>query len=152
MKYICCNAFNGLAIDGRLSIPEGAELTLENGVLSFDGRKICYPSSANAYAHFSRDDDGHGLERFALIQAINARVAELRAERDDRIRAEAPNHEEDEDPVEWMSEIPDKAEEFFESMVGSPFLDIFPDGSRRWNKGFYDATINELKRIKARLP
>lgn len=150
MNYICCDKFDGLAIDGRLSIPEGAELTLTDGVLVFDGHKICYPSSANAYAHFSRNDDGHGLERFQLIQEINARIAKLRTERDDRIRAEAYNHAED--SIEWMSEIPDEAETFFESMVGSPFLDVFPDGSRRWNKGFYDATVNELKRIKARLP
>lgn len=150
MKYICCKTFNGLAIDGRLSIPEGAELTLTDGVLVFDGHRICYPSSANAYAHFSRNDDNHGLERFALIQDINARIAELRAERDNKIRAEATNHADE--STEWMSEIPDEAEQFFESMVGSPFLDVFPDGTRRWNKGFYDATVNELKRIKARLP
>lgn len=150
MKYICCDKFDGLAIDGRLSIPDGAELTLADGILVFNGRKVCYPSSANAYAHFSRNDDNHGLERYKLIQDINARIAELRAERDDKIRAEAPNHTEG--SQEWMSEIPDEAEEFFESMVGSPFLDTFPDGSRRWNKGFYDATINELKKIKARLP
>lgn len=152
MNYICCKTFDGLAIDGRLSIPERAELTLTDGILLYNGRKVCYPSSANAYAHFSRNDDNHGLERFKLIQDINGRIAELRTERDDRIRTEAPDHAEDEDPVEWMSEIPDRAEEFFGSMVGSPFLDIFPDGSRRWNKGFYDATVNELKRIKARLP
>lgn len=152
MNYICCKPFDGLAIDGRLSIPEGAELTLADGVLIHNGRKVCYPSSANAYAHFSRNDDNHGLERFKLIQDINARIAELRDKRNELIYAEAPNHAEDEDPAEWMSEIPDEAEQFFESMVGSPFLDIFQDGSRRWNKRFYDATVNELKRIKARLP
>ena len=150
--YICCQEFNKKAIDGNIIVPQGAELTLDGDTLIYNGKRICYATSANAYAHFSRNDDNHGLERFALIQDINARIAELRAERDDRIRAEAPNHAEDEDPAEWMSEIPDEAERFFESMVGSPFLDVFPDGSRRWNKGFYHATVNELKRIKARLP
>lgn len=152
MNYICTQTFNKTAIDGNVIVPIGARLILNGNTLIYNGKRICYTTSANCYAHFSRNDDSHGQERFALIQAINARIAELRTKRDETIHAEAYNHAEDEDQAEWMSKIPDEAEEFFESMAESPFLDVFSDGSRRWNHKFYNATIEELQQLQTRLP
>ena len=39
-----------------------------------DGRRLCAVTSQNAYDFFSRNDDGHGLERGKLVEEITSRT------------------------------------------------------------------------------
>lgn len=41
-----------------------------NGALTIDGKPLCADRSQNAYDFFARNDDGNGLERGKLTQAI----------------------------------------------------------------------------------
>ena len=72
MKYVTHHRFKELALWGeRLNIPYGTELDTEGySIVMPDGRAICYSTSENAKKHFSRNDDGRGLERGALTYAI----------------------------------------------------------------------------------
>lgn len=72
MKYVTHHRFKELALCGeRLNIPYGTELDTEGySIVMPDGRAICYSTSENAKKHFSRNDDGRGLERGALTYAI----------------------------------------------------------------------------------
>lgn len=71
MKYITHHRFRGTAMNGiKINIPYGTELELKKGfIIAPDGTPVCYPTSENAHIHFSRNDDGHGLERGALTHA-----------------------------------------------------------------------------------
>lgn len=72
MKYITHHRFKELAACGEvLNIPYGTELeTVGNFIITPQGKAICYAVSENAKLHFSRNDDGHGLERGKLTYAI----------------------------------------------------------------------------------
>lgn len=72
MEYIAHHRFKGLAMCGeQLNLPYGTELHTDgNIIVTQEGRHICYCTSENAKLHFSRDDDGRGLERGALTYAI----------------------------------------------------------------------------------
>lgn len=60
--------FNG--ISGPVNLPYGTALECQNGVIRKDGKPICRIASHNAHEFFSPDDDGNGLERGKLVQAI----------------------------------------------------------------------------------
>lgn len=60
--------FNG--ISGPVNLPYGTQVECENGFIRKDGNKICRITSHNAHEFFSPDDDGNGLERGKLVQAI----------------------------------------------------------------------------------
>ena len=72
MKYITHHRFRELAVCGdKLNIPYGTELeTVANFIITSEGKSICFTTSENAKLHFSRNDDGRGLERGALTYAI----------------------------------------------------------------------------------
>lgn len=60
--------FNG--ISGPVNLPYGTKVECTNGSIRKDGKTICRITSHNAHEFFSPDDDGHGLERGKLVQAI----------------------------------------------------------------------------------
>lgn len=72
MRYIAHHRFKELALCGeRLNLPYGTELRAADGVIAtLDWKAVCNVSSENAQRHFSRDDDGKGLERGALAYAL----------------------------------------------------------------------------------
>ena len=72
MKYITHHRFKGIAMNGmKVNIRYGTELELKKGfIIAPDGTPICYPTSENAHLYFSRNNDGHGLERGLLTYAI----------------------------------------------------------------------------------
>ena len=71
MRYIVTNRFKGQAICGAVNLPYGTTCETQDGYLILDdGRRLCAVTSQNAYDYFSRDDDGHGLERGKLVQDI----------------------------------------------------------------------------------
>lgn len=72
MKYITHHRFKETAVCGkRLNLPYGTELsTAGDFIVTRDGIPVCFATSENAKLHFSRDDDGRGLERGKITYAI----------------------------------------------------------------------------------
>lgn len=70
MEYIAHRRFKGKAICGEVNFPYGTEVQCEGGFLSVEGAPLCADCSQNAYDFFARNDDGNGLERGQLTQAI----------------------------------------------------------------------------------
>ena len=70
MKYIAHRRFKGKALCGDVNIPAMTELEEIDGVITLDGNSICYITSENAHQYFARNDDGNGMLRGKLTQAI----------------------------------------------------------------------------------
>ena len=70
MDYIVTKRAKFNSISGPVNLPYGTEVQEEEGMLYFDGNPLCITTSQNAYDHFSINDDGQGLERGKLTQAI----------------------------------------------------------------------------------
>ena len=70
MDYIAIKRARFFSLSGSVNIPYGTKIDCANGVLSIDGKPLCGDHSQNGYDFFTRDDDGNGLERGKLVQAI----------------------------------------------------------------------------------
>lgn len=70
MKYIVHKRFNGKAICGDVNIPAMTKCSEQNGVIYCNGKPICYTTSENAHQYFANNDDGNGMKRGKLTQAI----------------------------------------------------------------------------------
>ena len=124
MRYIVTNRFKGQAICGAVNLPYGTACETQDGYLILnDGRCLCADTSQNAYDYFSRDDDGHGLERGKLVhdiqRALERRDAKYQA-RWDRL---------------WADEGANK-------LRRTEYEDYW-----LWSFAFYNADVNELRRI-----
>lgn len=75
MEYIIFKDFNAKAICGEVELPRGTICTEENGVIYHGTDTLCTKRSENAYQHFTRNNDGKGLERGDLITSIKAALA-----------------------------------------------------------------------------
>lgn len=70
MGYIVIKRARFISISGIANIPYGTKIDYMGGLLSIDGNPLCGDHSQNAYDFFARDDDGNGLKRGELTQAI----------------------------------------------------------------------------------
>ena len=70
MRYIVTRRFCCNAICGPVNLPYGTEVSSDGAFLTVNGEKLCSITSQNAYDFFSRNDDGHGLERGKLVHDI----------------------------------------------------------------------------------
>lgn len=70
MDYIAHRRFKGKAICGDVNIPALTKLEEVNNVITYNGKPICYYTSENAHQFFSRNNDGNGMLRGNLTQAI----------------------------------------------------------------------------------
>ena len=126
MDYICFNRFKQNALCGEVNIPYGTKLDEANNVINYCGNPICYIKSQNAYDHFARNDDGKGLERGELtseiIKLLNNRKDGKYQDRWDRIWGD-------------LSLLKYKRPEH--------------DDYWLWNYDFFNASIDELNRIKS---
>ena len=126
MDYICFNRFKKKALCGEVNIPYGTKLDETNNVISYCGKPICYTKSQNAYDYFARNDDGKGLERGKLtaeiIKLLNNRKDGKYQDRWDRIWGD-------------LSLLKYKRPEH--------------DDYWLWNFDFFNASIEELNRIKS---
>lgn len=126
MDYICFNRFKQKALFGEVNIPYGTKLDEINNVISYCGNPICYTKSQNAYDYFARNDDGKGLERGKLtaeiIKLMNNRKDGKYQNRWDRIWGDLSllKYKRPEHPDHWL-----------------------------WNYDFFNASIEELNRIKS---
>lgn len=65
-----------------VNIPWGTPLEVRDGFIYFEEQPLCTVTSDIAYAYFTQDDDGRGLERGKLLEAILSSLRP-RNERDD---------------------------------------------------------------------
>lgn len=61
---------------GPVDIPYGTELTAEGEFICMDGQPLCETDNQTALDFFCQNDDGQGLERGALVEAIETRLKE----------------------------------------------------------------------------
>ena len=80
MNYIVHTRFKGNALCGEVNLPAMTECTLEESTICYEGHLLCYVKSDNAHKHFARNDDGNGMERGKLTQAIQQRLAKRDAQ------------------------------------------------------------------------
>ena len=124
MRYIVTNRFKGQAICGAVNLPYGTTCETQDGYLILDdGRRLCAVTSQNAYDYFSRDDDGHGLERGKLVQDIRRTLERRDAKHQARWDAL------------WADEVANRLRR-----KDSPDFWI-------WSFDFYNADIPDLKHI-----
>lgn len=75
MKYIVHRRFKDTAICGNVNIPAMTEVDSIDGNIIFNGKVICFEGSENAHQFFARNDDGNGMLRGKLTQAIQNRLS-----------------------------------------------------------------------------
>ena len=124
MDYIVYKRFKGNGICGPVNLPYGTEVSSDGAFLTVNGEKLCSITSQNAYDFFSRNDDGHGLERGKLVQDI-LRTLERRDAK----------HQTRWDKL-WADEVANRLRR-----KDSPDFWI-------WSFDFYNADVNELRRIR----
>ena len=124
MRYIVTRRFHRNAICGPVNLPYGTTCEEHDGILVLeDGRKLCANTSQNAYDYFSRDDDGHGLERGKLVEEITSRMEKRDAKHQARWDAL------------WADEVANRLRR-----KDSPDFWI-------WSFDFYNADISDLRHI-----
>ena len=69
-NYIVGKNYEGDGIWGHLVIAKDTVVVEDNGILYYNGKKICYANSFDAFEFFSRNDDQEGARRFALVNNI----------------------------------------------------------------------------------
>lgn len=123
MNYITHKRFKAKAICGDVNLPANTECDNREGVIFCGDNPICYEASENAHQYFARNDDGNGMLRGKLTQAI---MKEL-DKKDDQHQARW-------DKV-WADEICQayKREEYADYWL--------------WNHDFYNAEILTLQHI-----
>ena len=117
--------FNG--ISGQVNIPYGAVLEVQDGFLWWKGEQLCAVTSQNAYDFFSRDDDGQGKERGALVAAILGRLEQNPHKKD-------PDHQ-----CRW--------DKVWESKLCQQYRRKEHEDHWLWNHDFFNAPIFDLQQI-----
>lgn len=107
----------------KVNIPWGTVLEEQGGFLIYQGKHLCAVTSQNAHDYFSLDDDGRGLERGGLVDAIKTRLAK----RDGSYQAR------------W------------DKVWGAPVCQRYRradhDDFWLWNHDFYNAPVEDLQSI-----
>ena len=123
IPYIVRRRARFLSIRGPVNLPYGTEVSSDGAFLTVNGEKLCSITSQNAYDFFSRNDDGMGLERGKLVQDIRSTLERRDAKyqsRWDRL---------------WADEGANK-------LRRTDHEDYWI-----WSFAFYNADVNELRRI-----
>ncbi len=75
VKYIAHRRFKDVALCGNVNIPAGTEVELDHGILVWKDRPICKVTSESAHQYFACNEDGCGMLRGKLTQAIQNTLA-----------------------------------------------------------------------------
>lgn len=70
MEYIAHKRFKRNGIDGEFNIPAQTVCDAVDNCIVYNGRAVCFVSSAVAHKHFAVNTDGRGMERGRLTGAI----------------------------------------------------------------------------------
>ena len=125
MNYIVHTRLKGTALCGEVNLPALTPAKCRDGAILCGDKRICYENSENAHRHFARNDDGCGMLRGKLTQAIQkelAKVDERHQQRWDKVWADplCRPYKRPDDPSYWL-----------------------------WNDKFFAADIDALKHIAA---
>lgn len=123
MQYIAHRRFKGSAICGRINIPALSICETNGNTIYFDGKPICFDTSENAHQFFSRNDDGQGLKRGQLTQAIQNKLAK----RDSAYQSR------------W--------DKIWDDTICQKYKRKEYDDFWLWNHGFFNAGVEDLKYI-----
>lgn len=127
MKYIAHRRFKTNAICGWVNIPATTEVECEGGILIYNNGILCYEECENSHQFFARNDDGYGMERGRLTQAIMKTLAKTTGRNDEQ-------HQERWDRV-WNDP------------ACQPFKRADYDDYWLWNHDFFNADIDVLRHI-----
>lgn len=119
MQYIVYKRFKTNALCGDVNLPAMTLCEENNGVVYYQGKPLCYIVSENAHKHFAKNDDGNGMLRGQLIQAI-CKTLQAHQERWEKVWSDnvCQLYKRTEHKEHWL-----------------------------WNHDFYNANIDDLKHI-----
>lgn len=123
MKYIVHRRFRHETACDRFNIPAMTECDEVDNIIMYNGRQVCYIKSSNAHQFFARNDDGNGLMRGKLTQAIQKTLAKQDDDYEDR----------------WDKVMNDP--------MCQPYRRKEHNDRWFWNHEFYEADIEMLKHI-----
>lgn len=123
MEYITIKRARFQGIAGDFNLPYGTKIESDEDCLLHDGKAICFNTSQRAYDYFSRNDDGNGLERGRIVQAVMRLLAKRDAGYQDR----------------WNK--------IWEDDTCKKYKRSETDDYWLWNHEFYQADIETLKYI-----
>ena len=130
MKYINRKRYKKKCIQGEVNFPYGTIFEcLENGMIMYNNKPVCYNTSQDAYDYFYNDDDGHGKERGKIIEYI------LNNTKKDKMK--------DENKRQQIWELL-----WSDSFIKNNFKRKEYDEVWIWNFDFYNASLDDLKYIQ----
>lgn len=127
--YITRKRFKKRCIQGDVNFPYNTEFDcLENGMIIYNNKPVCFKTSQDAYDYFARNDDNKGKERGKLIEDI------LNLTRNDR--AKDKEKRERAWKIIWN-----------DSYIVDKFKRKDHDDVWLWNYDFFNAEISDLEMI-----
>lgn len=147
-NYIVGKAFNGDGIWGHFELPVGTVLVEDNNILSYQGKKVCYATSQDAYDYFSRNDDQEGARRFALVNNIKDTLNALKNDyvsKCEKIRKNylLPSEERE----SRIAEIDDEWSDALDRLHTNNRTKVFFTNGV-FNFSFYNASIRDLEYVQ----
>ena len=124
IPYIVRRRARFLAICGPVNLPYGTEVSSDGAFLTVNGEKLCSITSHNAYDFFSRNDDGFGKERGKLVHDIMCTLERRDAKYQSR----------------W--------DRLWEDEGANKLRRTEHEDYWLWSFAFYNADVNELRRIR----
>lgn len=123
MKYVVHRRFKDKAICGEVNLPAMTMCEETNGYIFHGDKLLCVVTSENAHQFFARDDDGAGMLRGKLTQAIQKTLAKRDANYQNR----------------WNKVWDDPACQPYKRIEYADFW--------LWNHDFFNADIDTLRHI-----
>ena len=127
MKYIAHRRFKSNAICGPVNIPATTELECKDGIIIYNNGIVCYEESETAHQFFTRNDDGYGMERGRLTQAIMKTLAKRNGRED--------------------AAYQERWDKVWNDPICQPYKRADDDEYWLWNHAFFNADINVLQHI-----
>lgn len=123
MKYIVHKRFKNKAICGDVNLPAMTACECDGATISHGGQALCFVNSENAHQFFAIDEDGMGMVRGRLTQAIQKTLAKRDANYQKR----------------W--------DKVWEDAACQPYKREDYDDFWLWNHDFFNADIDVLRHI-----
>lgn len=121
-KYILHRRFKQKCICGEVNIPANTICEEQNGFIMYDNKVLCVFTSEDAHQYFAINDDGNGIKRGKLTQAIQKSLVKQN------------NHQERWNKM-WDSELCKK------------YKRVEHEDYWLWNHDFFNASIDDLQQI-----
>lgn len=116
-------------IDGPVNLRYGTLVNCENGIIMYEGKRVCLAQSENGLRYFSHNDDGMAALRGAYVESILTAL---------KLKDGVENAREQRDAI-WEYVWADKTCLKYKN---PNFDDFF-----LWDKSFYEACIEDLRYI-----